>query len=97
MILPYIILPCLRLNPVSEKFPVTLPHDPDAEQKIGDGMGGHRVTQPVFADDQPLVGEAAEDAGEPLLMGNAEDDGGHEKGGDVKLAQGHFRKLIRTK
>jgi len=36
------------------KIPRALPHNPRAEQKICDGVRRHGVTEPVFADHQPL-------------------------------------------
>src|SRR5436309_840972 len=71
------------------EIPRTLPNYPKAEQEICNRMCGHRIAQPVLADDQPLVSEAAENARQPTLgMNQAENGRGHDERQGMKLAKG---------
>src|SRR5450759_2809032 len=77
----------VRCSMFLPKLPVAFPNHPDAEQKIRDAVREHRVAKTVFADDQPLVGEAAKDSRQPLGMFKAENCCGHDERRDVKRGQ----------
>src|SRR3989442_1429110 len=49
---------------VSPKVPCPTPHHPHAQQGVGDGVRGDRVTEPVLPTDQSLVSKTAQNAGE---------------------------------
>ena len=44
------------------EFPVAAPDNPDSEEEIGDGMRRDGVAKAALADNQPLIGEAAQNA-----------------------------------
>ena len=68
-------------------MPRPAPHDPHAEQKVRDGVGGHGVTQAVFADHQALISERAKNSGEPLMVREPEYHGGNEEWQPCKMVQ----------
>ena len=61
------------------KVPCAAPDDVDAQDKIGDGVGGHGVAEAVFAEDEPLIRRAAQDSRQPFVVGKAEDDRRRQK------------------
>src|SRR5437867_4938069 len=67
----------------SPKMPLPPPHNPQAEEQIRDCVGGHRVTEALLAADEPLEGEAANEAGEPFAV-----LGGEERRSDEKRPRG---------
>ena len=57
-------------------------------------MGRHGVAKPVLADHQPLVGQAADNAGQPAVgVHQSEDDGRHDKGKRMELAERHSQEI----
>jgi hypothetical protein len=77
----------------SPKVPGAAPDDIDAEEEIGDGVGSHGVAEAVFADDEPLIGCAADDAGEPFIVGKAEEGDGDEKRQGQEPVHGHGEEI----
>src|SRR5690349_23133613 len=49
-------------------MPGSAPDHPETEQKIRNGMSGHRVAKPFFPAHQSLIGKTAEDSCEPFMM-----------------------------
>ena len=74
-------LPLLELDPFDPlpKFPLAAPDDPDAEQKIRDGVRGQRVAEAMFANDEPLIRGAANNSRQPFVVGKTEDERGGQK------------------
>ena len=79
-------------NP-SPELPRALPHHPEPEQKVGDGMGGDGVTQSFLPANQPLVGEAAENASQPFAVFQTENDRRQQKRLSGKTPQPHAQKI----
>ena len=61
----------------SPKMPCPFVGDPDAEQKIGNRVGGDGIAEMTAPENEPLVGGAADDAGKPLVP---VDDSKHNRG-----------------
>ena len=84
-------LNALRVKPAppqwSPELPGPFPDDPNREEKIGDRMGGHRVAQAAFANNEPLIGHSAEHATEPLIMGKAENERGYDERQPVQAVE----------
>ena len=76
------------------EFPVTAPDNPDSEQKIGDGMRCDGVAKAALANDQPLIGEAAQNACQPLGMLKPKDQRGGQERRPAELAQGDLHKIL---
>ena len=49
------------------EVPGASPKDPEAEQEVGDCVGGHGIAEPGLADHQPLVSQPAENARDPTV------------------------------
>lgn len=47
-------------------------------------MGGDGIAEMAAADNEPLVGRAADDASEPFAVDNAEKSGGDQEGSEMK-------------
>ena len=57
----------------------TLCDDPSTKQKVGNGVRGDGITNSVCADHQKLVDHPANNAGQPVLVSDAEYDGCDQK------------------
>ena len=70
-------------------MPRTTRDDPDAEQKIRDGVCYYRIAKSVFAKHQPLKRRTTQDASKPFVVGKAEDERGDKKWERQKFIQRH--------
>ena len=77
----------------SPEMPGAAPDDPDTEQEVRDGMSRHGVPQPFFPANESLVGYGAEDARQPFIVSEAEDQSGEEEWLPCKPAEGHGCKM----
>src|SRR5437763_15344181 len=71
-----------RYNTVTTQLPempCTLPNHPKAEEEIRQCMGGDGVTEAVLPADQSLINNTAKDSGQPLMVLEAEEDGGDQE------------------
>src|ERR1041385_4947289 len=75
------------------EFPVPFPDDPDAEQEVCDGMSGHRISEPVFAQDQRLKDGGTKKSRQPLVMRKPEEQRSHNQGEPVNVIQGQIFKI----
>src|ERR1035437_6979051 len=79
---------------LSPEAPGAFPEHPKPEQAIGDGVCRHRVAEPVLADHQPLIGQAAYDARDPAVrVHQAKDRRGDHERKRMELPERHCLKV----
>jgi hypothetical protein len=69
-------------------MPGALPNDPKAEEQVGKGVSSDGIAESTAPTDEALVNDGAENAGEPLMMGQTEDDGGGHEWSPTDAAEG---------
>lgn len=74
-------------------MPLSTPYNPDAQEEVGDGMGGNRVAQTFFPAYESLIGCGAENARQPLIVREAEYQRGKDEWFPGELAKRHGFKI----
>src|SRR4051812_13215905 len=78
----------------SPELPLTFPRHVNAEKQIRNPVCGHRVTEPIFSQDQPLITEAAKNAGDPLVaMLDAEQNRREQERAQIEMIQRHRHEI----
>ena len=60
-------------------MPCTPPNNPEAKKEVGDCMGCDGITETTLKNNQCLIGQSAQNPGEPFVMGEAKNHGGDHK------------------
>ena len=72
------------------ELPSPFVYHPQAQKKICDGVGGHRIAEAPFANDKPLISDAAENSGKPLAMDESKEKRADGECNEMELLEGNL-------